>query len=616
LCLAAQCACTRPSAPEEHWLEIDQVRPEKNVGVFLNERIQLHFSEPLDPTSVNLRSVRIRSGLDVIARGEWQVEEDNLIFVPAPVLAFDLSDGGYQPGQTYFVELAGFPRPDGLRGRSGAPLEHNARWEFHAVAVTEPRDFVFEDSSPSRGLPLTVHSTEISPGDPILLDGQEPLDPSTLYSEDFVLQLERTGEKKPEATRPPLSEPIALRARMLANEDKSVGRGTTQIELSPFNHLLEPGKYFLRIGRDCRLRDFGGNRVQVWVTRGGQPNPRLEIVVEKRESAGPEISSEFLETFLTEDRRSLEALDDCDGTAWWGTSGRVEIHWLAAAGSGVEREVTLGASESRRDIEATRMLVPEGVRCELDPAPGLCVLRAQGKITIKGVLSRRGGGARTDSPSSDGRDLFTPPKRADGSVPSLSAMLASARDHDFDATVIIAGGDLVIDGRIECDGPLLLVAGGRIRGARVDARWLYVLPEKGGSTLAAALTSTLERDPPTRNQLVEPLRFGVVSSSIPPEGRAVRWHVAPEVGAHEGKGSVRVRYVGERAPDGSGGPREVTVDDPGALSDCPTLRLRIELSLSPPKLPATPGAVLDTEWDPPWLDYVLLRLDQAPRGSR
>jgi hypothetical protein len=624
LCLAALGACSRQAPPSERWLEVDQVRPEKNFGVFLNERIQLHFSEPLDPTSVNARSVRIRSSKDVLARGEWQVEEDNLIFVPEQVLDFDLSDGGFQPGVTYFVELAGFPRPDGLRGRSGSPLEHNLRWEFRTVAVTEPRDFMFEDSSPSSGLPLTVHSTNIAPGDPILLDGQEPLDPSTLYSEDFVLQLERLGEQKPGATRPPLSEPIALRARMLSNEDKSVRRGITQIELTPFNHLLEPGKYFLRIDRECRLRDFGGNRVQVWVMRGAQPSPRLEIVVEKRESSVPGISSEFLENFLDDHMRSLEALPDCDGTAWWGNSGRLEVRWPAAAGCGAAGAVTLGSAESRRDIEATRLSVPESVRCEIDPGPGLCVLRAQGKLTIEGTLARRASAARESAPPLDGREFF---ERGD----TLSHCLQRMRAADFNATILIAGGDLVIDGHIECDGPLVLVAGGRIRAARSDrvgARWLYYAGDGGSSLTNEAIDlladCALVLDAPSANPLVENLRYGIVSRSIPPEGRAVRWHVAPQIRGH---GAVRVRYAGERVTSDASGPREVVVDDPGALTDCPTLRLRIVLTLWSARMWRAPSLSTDSaarfsspcepgKWDPPWVDYVLLELDQAPRGSR
>jgi hypothetical protein len=40
-------------AREERWLELRQIRPENKIDVYLNERIVLHFSEPLDPSSVH-----------------------------------------------------------------------------------------------------------------------------------------------------------------------------------------------------------------------------------------------------------------------------------------------------------------------------------------------------------------------------------------------------------------------------------------------------------------------------------------------------------------------------------------------------------------------------------
>lgn len=604
-------------------LTLTQVRPENHAGVFLNERIQLHFSEPLDPTSVHRRSVRITSTDGVPARGELYVAEERLTFVPEPVLAFDLSDGGYLPGTTYRVDLAGFPEVDGLRGRSGATLERNLRWEFRTVTVTEPRiGFVFEDSSLARGLRVKLRANAIQRGDPILLEGEEPLDPSTLFAEDFVLRRLIVEEQKGKV-RPPMSAPIPLRVRLRENHDYNdplsrgdpASRGTALIELTPVDRLLEAGSYWLKVDDEqLRLRDLGGNRLR-W------SEPMTFTVVTR--ASGPEEATWFLESFFNPSRRSQQSPEGFDGTALW-SEGRVEVRWPQAAGDGSDGELVLAQREPRADVQAIRIEMLANTTCELDPAPGLVVLRAQGKLSIAGQLLRRGRDARdgvaTEPP--DAIQLFVGNEcQGDRLVSTLSECLELARERNLDATILIAGGDLVIDGRIDSDRPVFLVAGGRIRAARADvvgcADVLHCLGD-GGSLLlnrlapssrtAKAMPSQLELDAPQHNRLVAPLRWAVVSAPIPAEGRALRWHVAPEVQGDPGIGLVRVRYIGERVDASGRFMREVVVDDPAALTDCPTLRLQVEFDI-----PAGEG---EQAWDPPWVDYVLVEFDRAAGSER
>ena len=599
-------------------LTLTQVRPENHAGVFLNERIQLHFSEPLDPTSVHRRSVRITSTDGVPARGELYVAEERLTFVPEPVLAFDLSDGGYLPGTTYRVDLAGFPEVDGLRGRSGATLERNLRWEFRTVTVTEPRiGFVFEDSSLARGLRVKLRANAIQRGDPILLEGEEPLDPSTLFAEDFVLRrllVEEQGER----VRAPMSPPIPLRARMRENHDYNdplsrgdlAARRTALIELTPVDHLLEAGSYWLDVDVEndekLRLRDLGGNRLR-W------SEPMTFTVVAR--ASGPEVATWFLESFFDAARRSPQSPEGFDGTALW-SGGRVELRWPLAAGDGSDGEVALGTSEARRLVNATRIELAESAKCQLDSVPGLIVLKAQGKLHIAGELVRRTG---SNDALAREVELFKNPE--DGYT--LSQCLERALAQGLDATVLIAGGDLVIDGRIDCDHPVLLVAGGRIRATRaevVGARGIYYCGE-GGTGLVErnssagrpnyATLATCEIDEPGRgacNPLALPLRVAAVSAPIPDKGRALRWQVLPKTGIHAGIGYARVRYVGERVDANGLGTHEVIVDDPAALTDCPTLRLLVELVM--------PAGEPDKLWDPPWVDYVLVEFDRAAGSDR
>lgn len=611
-------ACARP-APTPRWLALEQVRPENRTGVFLNERLILHFSEPLDPTSVHPVSVRILAADGSPARGELAVDDDTLVFEPAPVLASDLSDGGYRPGETYTVSLAGFPRPEGLRGRSGAPLERSLQWQFRAVSVSEPRaEMVFEDSSIGRGLPVILRTPRVAPGEPIVLEGEEPLDPSTLHGEDFVLRRERLEEKREDQVRPPLGPPIPLRARLVENYDKRApfARGTARIELEPAEKLLEPGVYFLQPAEAAfRLRDFGGNPVALRT-----PPPKLgplSIAVESRGASGGDVASRVIEHFFDASMRSSASVEGVDGMAWWSETGRVEVRFPAAAGSGADGDVLLAAREPRRDVNATTIRLAPGSRCDLDPLPGLVVLRAQGRVEIDGRLVRAYGAPPSDAAleALDHDVLRVPGGR------TLSDALRRMHEGGLDVTVLIAGADLVIRGQIQCDGPLLLVAGGRIRALgtkAISARALYSIdagtrlgavfsdlvnhePDGGSSNYGVA--ASLRIDPPDRNVLVAPLRYAVLSAPIPPEGGASRWHFAPRCGIHRGTGSALVRYIGERASVPGGIEREVVVDDPGALVDCPTLRLYVELDLLPGET-----------WDPPWIDFVEIGLDRAAPG--
>jgi hypothetical protein len=228
-----------------------------------------------------------------------------LVFTPDPVLAFDLSDGGYQPGATYAAELAGFPRPEGLRSKAGAPLEHSVRYDFTVVDVAEPRTgFVFEDPAPGRGLPVFLRSEAVAPGEAIELEGGEPLDPSTLYAADFVL---RAGPR----VRSELGPPIPLRVRLRDNRDRQGGLGATVIELLPIERL-EPGQTYQLIvdERRLRLRDFGGNRVMVRNTKG---RSKLEVRVDPAAGAPSGTYVEYTETFIDDSMRSPEPVPGVGG---------------------------------------------------------------------------------------------------------------------------------------------------------------------------------------------------------------------------------------------------------------------------------------------------------------
>ena len=609
-------------------LRLEGVRPEQREGVFLNEELVLHFSEPLDPASVTAASVGIRpvsadgrpSGPP--ARGRFTATGRALVFTPEPVLAFDLSDGGYLPGASYAIELAGFPRPDGLRAKDGAPLAASARIDFTVVELEgrEPLGgFAFEDPVPGRGLPVLLRTEVVAPGEPIELEGGEPLDPSTLYAADFVL---RAGPR----VRSELGPPIPLRVRLVDNRDRQRGAGTALIHVLPMERL-EPGETYQLIvdERLLRLRDQGGHRVLVRNARG---RAKLEVRVAPPTGAPVETYAEYTETFIDERMRSPEAVPGVDGTIRWTDTGRAELRFPAAAGSGEDGEVELPAHHLAHDVQALRLALQAGARTELNPLPGLVVLRAQGRLAVGGRLERRT--ERTFEADAALPFLLEASERADSLRASnesarpgeaLTAWLARARADELDWTVLVAGGDLSIEGGVLTDRPLLLAAGGEIRvaaGAVLEAPFVATVGQRRGvevryregRRLAHAWRADLALDTPEANPLAGPLRFGVRSGPIPELGGARRWHPGPRVGGHAGSGSWHVRYLG-RARGSS--EVEPVVDDPAMLEESPTLRFEVLFDL-----PAGGGPTGGdpAPWDPPWLDSIQLRWDPLARGLR
>lgn len=609
--LAGLVACTAEPQPQR-WLELRQVRPQERVGVYLNERIVLHFSGPLDPDSVHSGSVRVLADDGTPARGRLSVERDRVEFQPAPVLARDLADGGYRPATRYAVELAGFPRADALRSEDGRVLGESLRWTFETVAVSEPRSgFVFEDSSPTSGSPVILRTPVLQPLQPIRLTCEEPIDPSTLWSEDFELLPELNivalGRTRGDA--------IPLVAKLVRNDEREPYKDDAAvIELTPRDRRLAPGMYGINPIK-VRLRDFGGH--PLWVLNSSY-REGLRVRVEAAAPVEDTSLSRHVESFIDIATRSDEAVPGVDGAANWSGNGRVEVCFPAAAGSGRDGDVSLAGTLASKDLHAARLVLPQGEQAFVE-GEGTIVLRCQGRMELDGELLERRAPEREGAPTL-AEALQRLAKRLGGRTPTVSEAIEALRREGVRATVLVAGGDLSIRGRIAVTGPLVLVAGGRIRVSsdrQLEARRLvfvdggtrnlgYVDSADGGPATAKASECLWTVDGPIGNPLVRPLKLAIYSSSIPPAGGAERWRSAPTVNLRPGAGSARVQYVGEHAAAGGERLGDVLVDDPAALVGCPTVRLLVELEV-------VPGAV----WDPPFVDDVTLEYEPAgPKRER
>lgn len=604
-CLAALfAACAPEPAPSQRWLDVAQVRPHPSAEVFLNERIVIHFSDELEPTSVHPASLRITDSEGRAARGSWAVSGARLEFTPTAVLSPELSDGGFRPGARYSVRMLGFPAPDGLRSRAGAPLASNREWSFQVVPLTARGERpLFEDSSPTRGLPLLLLRPLVAEGDPIVISAEEPVDPASLDGDDFELFKRPSGDGNVRRVAIPLT------ARLVQNDDKRAAYppGVALIELRPRDTPLDPGDYVLRMQRQARVSDFGGHAM-VLVTPS--PSRALDIRVEARRRTSGAGLARNLESFANASTRSAEVWPGAHGAAWWDDSGRVEVRLPAAIGDGRDGDVALDGPHEVRVLQATSLLVAEGSDAVLAAAQGVIELRSQSSVHIVGRLGR----ARSSDAAQAGcasewlRALALEPL-------DVEAALERLRAAQVDVTVVIAGGDIVLDGWMESETPLVLIAGGRVRvsrRARVETPGLWLLDQGaerfahhvGGQRVGAAERLSWRVPLLERNVLRAPVRLALLSTSLPAAG-ARRFEYGPAVTLHHGTGRARVRYLGDRPVGADPKSPPLLVDDPALLVGSSTLRLVIELEV----FPAAAG--LEAVWDPPWVDDVLIEYEPA-----
>ncbi len=631
LVFALSLACSRKEGGVEP-LRLEWIRPRSAEGVFLNEDLAFTFSAEVDPLSVIRRGIQVHDADGLPARGSWFIEGEQVRFAPAEVLARDLSDGGYRPGTRYQVEILGFPRVDAVRGLDGRPLERSYRWSFATVSIgSDHSGLVFEDASPASA--ATIRPVErlpwIGPDGPFLLECDEPIDPSSIVASDFLFVRDPDARESAAAQDPARGEPpgIEVRAVLVQNldeADRAPGKPCAVIELYPSPGPLAPGGYSLRLARPLSLRDFGGNPVAgPWRSDQG-----FRVIAPGAEGERTQLHLAFLESRWS----SPFELPGMDGTAHWSETGRLEIQFPLAAGEGTDGNVVLGERETRRDVQATRLALPEGTRCVLE-GPGLRVLRAQGKVTLSGELVRRSlvPGETSVPPEKQGVTVATrvdltnnllraaSPLLGRGLVQALGATaparplstwLAEELEKDPSWTIVIAGGDLVIDGSVHVDTPLLLVAGGLIRTygdgtVRAAESKLMLLGGGGGWNLDPNHTTAdlLFLDAPVVNPLRVPLRYGILSQPLPASARVTRWRNAtadgwPRSAQTSAAGSWSVRYLpAEAALD-----RARTVDHPAQIAPTGPIRLWIELDVQP-------GGV----WNPPFLDYVQLSWEEQDR---
>jgi hypothetical protein len=588
LLMASLGACREGSGVTDVHFAVDGVWPREGTGVFLNEAIVVHFSDDVERTSITNASFVVRRAEDGRpARGRLSVDGPRVRFDPLIPLSRSLEDAGLLPGTRYEVFIRGYPHLDGVRSVHGVPLSASTQWAFVTAERTDPPTQLFDDRTPAFGAPLKLLATSVSPDEPLQLECAEPLDPTTMVDEDFTLHL--VTDEGP-------VEEIPVWLQLLSNEHPSGSHaGRAVIEVRPRKSLLA-GTYLLRPSASLGLRDFAGN--QVWLPP--IPSSAQGFVVEVREGEGESTTQRMSLDFLDTSVRSPIGVPGADGTATWSGDGTVRLRIPAACGDGTKGMVFLDGPVAETDLNALRLTVqPE--RAATLTSDGMIVLRSQGAMTIQGSLIRRGNAAASfDDPSGL----------------TVSQWLERAELEARAWTVLVAGGDLIVQGSIEMEGPVALIAGGRIRivgGVEVPAGKLWLVGEGGGLSVDShASRPRLVIDEPLTNPLAGPLYFAVLSAPLPPWGGVERW-LGADASGREGAGGWDLAFL----------PEDIEMDgmharaaefhpqtDPRLLPTRSGLRLLIEVHAMPP------SSISGTRWIPPVVDSVELRWERTQPESR
>jgi len=577
--------------PKPLWLSAFRQAGERNV--YLNEPLVLDFRQDLNPLSVNVGSdgqagsLRVLDPLGLPVDGSLEINGRQLVFRARLPLLPDLSDGGFRPGTVYHIELMGFPRPDGIRSRSGAPLERSLSLGFRTSLSGGPQPlfdpFLELGGGAAR---MLLEGKHIAPGEPMRLVSTYSIDPRSLGSGEFALTFWDDLEGLQPASR------VALLPRLTENQALTAGGGQAylaRLELVP-ERALRTGRYVLtRVGRG--LRTLSGRELAMAIPmQGVQIEVGLPAEREHRWRFGDSRNLGFGEAA------------GAAGSLWRdvGESG-VSLHLLRAAGDG--HRGLLSAPEQwpgGGEFQAQSVELASGSSLDLSERTGCVVLRCQGAMELAGSIRRR---------LPEGSAWATPGRLARplARQEALSDWIERMQLLGEPWTILVAGADLKLSGEIDVEGPLLLVAGGALRvrnGARVRSPLILKSPY-GGSNLGQVRDLPWVLDSVRVNPLKKPLSYGLLTRPFRPEGGLRRW-TDIEVDAELGSTRLELEFIGLRdRPDG--GLDEVgPVSSLDQLVDCQGIRLLLFLTA-----PAADGD--QSAWSRPSIRGVRLRwIPEAP----
>jgi hypothetical protein len=176
-------------------------------NVVLNTRLELEFSEAVNPATIGPSSVQLREGpsFGQTVAGTFIVTGAKVIFEPRLPSLCDLSDSALKPDTDYRLQVVGAPAEFAVRNMSGQSLSTTSTHQFRTREEIDPTKYA--DQIP--GAPPSVTATSPANGDdavPVVAGNQvvitmtENLDPCSVSTTSVLLRMYEIGDPAVEAT--------------------------------------------------------------------------------------------------------------------------------------------------------------------------------------------------------------------------------------------------------------------------------------------------------------------------------------------------------------------------------------------------------------------------------
>lgn len=178
-------------------------------NVPISEILRFDFSEAVDPSTVNVGTFQIREGpaFGVTSRGSFVVDGATVFFEPELPGDCGLVGAGLRPDTRYRITILGAPEEFAVRNTVGQPLERTQTVEFRTLDEDDPD--VLRDQVPGDA-PRILATTppdrdaavDVGPGDEIVVELSENLDPCTVRDDTVRCLVTELGDPATRVTAP------------------------------------------------------------------------------------------------------------------------------------------------------------------------------------------------------------------------------------------------------------------------------------------------------------------------------------------------------------------------------------------------------------------------------